>query len=113
MQEGFYRSLLGFANGNLTDDMQWFHKESTQDLGKSNTPLKMQISPQNPNAIQATPLMFALNALYALGTRDKSIITSAFNELVVASNNDIVAMILARISSHYNENIKNIFAKSL
>lgn len=106
VQEGFYRSLLGFANGNLTDDMQWFHKESTQDLGKSNAPLKMQISPQNPSNTQATPLMFALNALYALGTRDKSIITSAFNELVAASNNDIVAMILARISSHYNENIK-------
>ena len=122
-QEGFYRSLLGFANGNLTDDMQWFHKEvalknaqnagdlrniskDSSDLGESNTPFKMQISPQNPRATQATPLMFALNALYSLGTRDKNIITNAFNELVVASNNDIVAMILARISAHFNENIK-------
>ncbi len=107
-QEGFYRSLLGFANGNLTDDMQWFHKneESTLQTLQENQST-MQITPQNPSHTQATPLMFALNALYALGTRDKNIITNAFNELIIASNNDIVAMILGKISSRYNENIKS------
>ena len=106
-QEGFYRSLLGFANGNLTDDMQWFHKneESTLQTLQENQS-QMQITPQNPAHTQATPLMFALNALYALGTRDKNIITNAFDELIIASNNDIVAMILGKISSHFNENIK-------
>ena len=106
-QEGFYRSLLGFANGNLTDDMQWFHKneESTLQTLQENQS-QMQITPQNPSHTQATPLMFALNALYALGTRDKNIITNAFDELIIASNNDIVAMILGKISSHFNENIK-------
>lgn len=109
MQEGFYRSLLGFANGNLTDDMQWFHSNEEATLSEiqaQQTQImaqKAQIQAQNP---RATPLMFALNALYALGTRDKNIIEGAFNELVVASNNDIVAMILAKISSHFNENIK-------
>lgn len=107
MQEGFYRSLLGFANGNLTDDMLWFHQNKTlQHTNDSNAPLKMQITPQNPRALQATPLMFALNALYSLGTRDKATIINAFNELIIASNNDIVAMILAKISAHFNENIK-------
>lgn len=89
MQEGFYRSLLGFANGNLTDDMFWLQDKS--------------------NA--TTPLMYALNALYSLGTRDKNIITNAFDELIVASNNDIVAIMLGKISSHFNENIKTFSLK--
>lgn len=97
-QEAFYRSLFGYANGNITDDMLWLSRDSNISL---KTP---RISPQNA---KSTPLMFALNAMYSLGTRDKNIIANAFKELQAKANNDIVAVILARISSHYNENIKS------
>lgn len=100
LQEAFYRSLFGYANGNITDDMLWFNEIKDSATLELKTP---RISAQNA---KSTPLMFALNAMYSLGTRDKNIIANAFKELQTKSNNDIVAMILARISSHYNENIK-------
>lgn len=102
LQEAFYRSLFGYANGNITDDMLWL-TQHLQSLSESSLPKLPRVSPQNA---KSTPLMFALNALYSLGTRDKNIIASAFMELQERANNDIVAMILAKISSHYNENIK-------
>ncbi len=92
MQSGFYRSLLGFANGNLIDNMLWFDKSL--------------------HSVQNAPLMFALNALYSLGTRDKATIEQAFLELKAASNDDIVAVILARVAEHYGESVKR-FALSL
>lgn len=86
IQEGFYRSMLGFVNGNSNDDMLWFDRDNERST--------------------LTPMMYALNAIYTLSTRDKSAITKAFEDLSKASNNDMVALILARIASHYNENIK-------
>lgn len=87
IQEGFYRSMLGFVNGNSNDDMLWFDRNNERST--------------------LTPMMYALNAIYTLSTRDKAAITKAFEDLSKATNNDMVALILARIASHYNENIKS------
>lgn len=82
-QEGFLRSLFGYVNGNLGDDLLWFDDEAKN-----------------------TPIMATLRALFALNTQDKAVISSAFNDLKTATNNDMVSVILHRIVSHYNENIK-------
>lgn len=82
-QEVFLRSLFGFVNGNVSDDLLWFNKDSTK-----------------------SPLMYALRALYSVNSRDKNIISQAFKDLQTISNDDMVAMILYRIANHYNENIK-------
>lgn len=98
INEAFYRSLFGYANGNITDDMLWLADSAieTPSISLSKT----------------TPLMFALKALYSLGTRDKASISSAFDNLEKRSNNDIIARLLSQLASHYNENIKS-FALSL
>lgn len=86
-QEGFYRSLFGFVNGNVVDDMLWFEQIKN-----------------NKNII--TPMMSALHALYSINYRDKEVIRAAFNDLVNMSNNDMVALILSHIVNYYNEDIK-------
>lgn len=98
INEAFYRSLFGYVNGNITDDMLWLSDSAI------NTP-SIALS-------KTTPLMFALKALYSLGTRDKASISSAFDKLEKSSNSDIVARLLAKLASHYNENIKS-FSLSL
>ncbi|RDU62873.1 tetratricopeptide repeat protein [Helicobacter sp. MIT 14-3879] len=87
-QKEFYRSLLNFVNGNILDDMLWFSQNDKQN-------------------VITNPMMSALNALYSVGTRDKSTIVNAFNGLNKASNYDMVAMILSKIANHYNEDIKS------
>lgn len=81
LQEGFLRSLFGYVNGNIADDMLWFDSKSN-------------------------PMIYALRAVYSLNTRDKNIIEQTFGDLQRISNNDMVAMMLYRIVSHYDENIK-------
>ncbi|RAX51496.1 hypothetical protein CCY99_08980 [Helicobacter sp. 16-1353] len=81
--EDFLRSLFGFVNGNISDDLLWFNTDS-----------------------QKSPMMYALRALYSVNSRDKNIISQSFKDLQDVSNNDLVAMILYRIANHYDENIK-------
>ncbi len=78
----FLRSLFGFVNGNISDNLTWFDHSSK------------------------TPMMYALRALYSISSRDREIISNAFKDLKDATNDDMVAMILHRISSHYNQDIK-------
>ncbi|MGX2982146.1 tetratricopeptide repeat protein [Helicobacter sp. 23-1045] len=78
--EAFYRSLFGYANGNIIDNFA----ESSVD----------------------SPLAVALKALYALGTRDSEVIKSAFATLQKRTNDDIVAQILSHLVAHYGKNIK-------
>lgn len=78
----FLRSLFGFVNGNISDDMTWF------DNAKK------------------TPMMYALNALYSISSQNREIISNSFKDLEVATNSDMVAVMLHHISNYYNQNIK-------
>ncbi len=78
----FLKSLFGFVNGNISDNFTWFDKA------------------------KKTPIMYALKALYSINSRDRETISNAFNDLKKATNDDMVATILHRISTHYNQDIK-------
>ncbi|MBR7118445.1 MAG: tetratricopeptide repeat protein [Helicobacteraceae bacterium] len=78
----FLRSLFGFVNGNISGDMTWF------DNAKK------------------TPMMYVLNALYSINSKNREIISNSFKDLEIATNGDMVAIMLHRISNYYNQNIK-------
>ena len=83
-EEGFLRSLFGFVNGNLDDDVSW-------------------ITSKNRNS-----LYYALNVLYSIYSKDEKLIINSTANLLRVTNNDLVADIFNKLAYYYNSPPKTI-----